>query len=156
MSAAKRREGWGTRLPGLALALVCLFLLSACSDDEEARGQVVAPPPGPRVDESVLALDVMDGVPLGITDFFLRGEVVHLWVRWERLVPPHAVEAVWLDPTGSEAASAVVTITDGATDQFTDFSLALAPSSTVGVWEVVLYLDDVLQRSHTFDVLSSP
>jgi len=139
-----------------ALGLSAILFLSSCGEDEKASGELVGPSGGPRVDESVLALDVIDGVPVGITSLFLQEDVVHLWVRWEGLAPPHETEAVWFDPIGQEVDSAVVGIANGPSDQVTDFSLELTLSSTVGRWEVALYLDGGLQRSHTFDVVDAP
>jgi hypothetical protein len=144
------------RVSYLASVLVSLLLLSSCGEDEEASGELVGPSGGPRVDESVLALGVVDGVPVGITSLFLQEDIVHLWVRWEGLAPPHETDAVWFDPIGQEVDSAVVGIADGPSDQITDFSLELTLSSTVGRWEVALYLDSALQRSHTFDVVEAP
>ena len=139
-----------------AFLLLAMLGVSSCSEDEKAAAQIVGPSGGPRVDESVLALDIVDGVPVGITYLFTLTDIVHLWVRWEGLEPPHAAEAVWFDPNGGEAASAVADIVDGPADQITDFSLDLTLGSTVGRWEVVLYLDDVLQRSLVFDVFDTP
>jgi len=144
------------QFPGFACVLLSLFLLASCGEDEKAEGQLVGPSGGPRVDESVLALDVIAGVPVGITSLFLQGDLVHLWVRWEGLEPPHETEAVWFDPYGEEVTSAVVGIAAGPADQVTDFSLELTGSSTLGRWEVALYLDGDLQRSHAFDVADAP
>ena len=116
----------------------------------------MGPSVGPRVDESLLALGVVAGAPVGITSLFERSDTVHLWVRWANLVPTHDAEAVWLDPDGMEIASAIVTISDGPTNQVTDFLLELTPSSMIGRWEVLLYLDGNLQRSHVFDVIPTP
>lgn len=144
------------QVPYLALVLISILFLSSCGEDEKASAELVGPSGGPRVDESVLALDVIDGVPVGITTLFIQEDIVHLWVRWEGLAPPHEAEAVWFDPIGEEVASAVVGIVDGPSDQVTDFSLELTPSSTLGRWEVALYLDGGLQRSHAFDVFDTP
>ena len=144
------------QVPILALMLISILLLSSCDKDEKASAELVGPSGGPQVNESVLALDVIDGVPVGITNDFLQEEFVHLWVRWESLAPPHDAEAVWLDPIGEVVASSVVGIVDGPSDQVTDFSLELTSSSLLGRWEVVLYLDSGLQRSHAFNVFEDP
>jgi len=135
---------------------ILLLQLTSCGKDEAASGALIGPSVGPRVDESLLALGVIAGAPVGITAIFERTDEVHLWVRWANLVPTHEAEAVWLNPAGTEIAAAVVTITDGPTNQVTDFLLQLTPSSTLGRWEVLLYLDGDLQRSHVFDVIPSP
>jgi hypothetical protein len=135
------------------LAVFCsaLAALSAC-DDERVSGTIVEPLVGPRVAESLLALDVEDGVPAGITDIFQLGEFVNLWVHWENLDPPHTVEAVWNDPTfGSYATD--VELTEDVSEQVTVFTLELSGLSAPGRWEVEVYLDGEFMRSHAFLVV---
>jgi hypothetical protein len=134
------------------IALLCaLAVLGAC-DDEQVSGTVVEPLVGPRVAESLLALDVEDGVPVGITDIFSLGEFVNLWVHWERLEPPHTVEVVWNDPAFSSFATDVE-ITADVSEQVTVFTLELSGLSVTGRWEVEVYLDDEFMRSHAFLVV---
>jgi hypothetical protein len=115
-------------------------------------GGVVGPLAGPRVAESVLALDVVGGAPVGITDTFLQDESVNLWVHWQRLDPPHTVETIWIDPDGHERSNAVE-VTDGASEQVTVSRLELTTQSVTGRWTVELYIDGEFMRSHTFLVL---
>jgi hypothetical protein len=140
----------------LFLVVLPLVLVSACSKDEVASGNIVGPSTGPRVDESILALDVVGGAPVGITSIFQRNDVVHLWVRWANLLPPHQAEAVWFNPSGSEVTSSIVPIDSGPSDQVTEFLLELNSGSTYGRWQVLLYLDGALQRGHVFDVVDVP
>lgn len=126
--------------------------LAAC-DDEKASGELVGPLSGPHVAESVLALAVFEGVPVGITDTFVQDEIVHLWVHWNRLEPPHTAEAVWYDPNGDEVDASLVDILDGPAEQVAVFSLDLTPTSMTGFWEVDLWLDGEFQRSHLFEVI---
>jgi len=135
----------------LLVVLALTLAIPAC-DDESTRGDVVGPLEGPRVAESVLALDVVAGEPAGITNLFLQDEEVNLWVRWQRLEPPHDVEAVWFDPDGGER-STLLEITDRDAEQITVFTLDLTPASTLGRWEVQLFLDGGFMRSHAFQVL---
>ncbi|MGD2152320.1 MAG: hypothetical protein PVG79_03575 [Gemmatimonadales bacterium] len=136
----------------LMLVCACSVVLAAC-DDEKAAGELVGPLSGPHVAESVLALGVFQGVPVGITDTFVQDETVHLWVRWNRLEPPHTAEAVWYDPDADEVDVSVVEILDGPAEQITVFSLELTPVSTTGFWEVDLVLDGEFHRSHVFEVI---
>ncbi len=140
----------------LAAALAGVLVLTSCSDDETASGELVGPLAFPRVAESVLALDVFEGVPLGITDVFLQDEIVYLWVRWEALEPPHEVEAVWFDPSAEEVDFTVLNIDDGPPEQITVFSLDLTPFSETGFWEVEIWMDGELQCSHLFEVVPAP
>ncbi|UCC81776.1 MAG: hypothetical protein JSW46_12290 [Gemmatimonadota bacterium] len=136
------------------LPLVCAWaaLLAAC-DDEKASGELIGPLSGAHVAESVLALGVFEGVPVGITDTFVQDEIVHLWVRWNKLEPPHDAEAVWYDPNGNEVDVSLVEILDGPAEQITVFSLDLTPVSLTGFWEVDLWLDGEFHRSHLFEVI---
>jgi hypothetical protein len=135
------------------LAAFCsvLALLSAC-DDERVSGTVVEPLVGPRVAESLLALDVENGVPAGITDIFRLGEFVNLWVHWENLDPPHTVEVVWNDPALASFATDVE-LTANVSEQVTVFTLELSGLSATGRWEVEVYLDGEFMRSHAFLVV---
>lgn len=135
-----------------ALLGACILSLNGCAD-ESASGSVVGPLAGPRVAESVLALDVLNGVPLGITETFAQGEVVNLWVHWESLEPPHTAQAVWFDPAGNEEAFTVLDIDDPAREQVTVFTLQLTAFSELGRWDAELFLDDELMRSHSFLVV---
>ncbi len=140
------------RAPLLPLAFIGALALVGC-DEEKAASELVGPLAGPRVGESVLALAVFEGLPVGITDTFIRDEIVHLWVRWEQLEPPHVAEAIWLDPDGDVVDSSVLDISDGPAEQITVFTLELTPASQVGPWEVELWLDREFQRSHIFQVV---
>ncbi|UCC48468.1 MAG: hypothetical protein JSV41_13570 [Gemmatimonadota bacterium] len=138
----------------LALACALVPLLAGC-EDEEASGIVVGPLAGPRVAESVLALAVVDGVPVGITTIFEQGEVVNLWVHWEALQPPHVAEAVWFDAFADDVDATTLEIRGRAAEQVTVFSLELTSFSQTGRWGVELYLDGELQRSHAFHVVEA-
>ena len=138
----------------LPLVCACAVALAAC-DDEKASGELVGPLSGAHVAESVLALAVFEGVPSGITDTFVQDEIVHLWVRWNRLEPPHDAEAVWYDPNGDEVDVSLVEILDGPAEQITVFSLDLTPLSDTGFWEVEIWMDGERQRSHLFEVVQT-
>lgn len=136
-----------------AAVLAGLLLLAGC-DDEEITGQVAPNLVGPRVAESLLALEVVDGIPIGITDVFRRDEFVNLWVHWEDLEPPHRVDVAWFDPFRSIGETGV-DLTESAREQVTVFTLELTPQSSTGRWEVAVYLDDELMRSHAFLVVEA-
>jgi len=142
------------RTRSLAATVLGVVLLSACAD-EKAGSELVGPLAGPRVAESVLALGIWEGVPVGITDTFVPGEIVHLWVRWEKLEPPHVAEAVWINPSDDIVDTSVLDIDDGPAEQITVFTLDLSGMSPEGDWEVELWLDDEFHRSHLFFVWSS-
>lgn len=141
-------------LPALLAAILAGMLSISGCDDEEITGQVAPNLVGPRVAESLLALDVVDGIPLGITDVFRQDEFVNLWVHWEDLEPPHRVDVAWFDPFRSIGETGV-DLTESAREQVTVFTLELTPQSATGRWEVAVYLDDALMRSHAFLVVEA-
>lgn len=140
------------RFPRPSVAILAGLLALTSCDDEEITGQVAPNLVGPRVAESLLALEVVDGIPIGITDVFRQDEFVNLWVHWEDLEPPHRVDVAWFDPSGSIGETGV-DLTESAREQVTVFTLDLTPVSSTGRWEVAVYLDDELMRSHAFLVV---
>lgn len=143
------------RIERLVPVLAVLVAAAACGS-ERASGELLGPLAGPRVAGSELCLAVVDGRPVAITDLFERSDDVHLWVHWENLEPPHAVEAVWFNPSGSEVESTIIDIPAGPSERVTVFRLELAPGSALGRWQVELHLDGDFMRSHAFDVVPSP
>jgi hypothetical protein len=135
----------------VALACAALLALSGC-EEERVTGTVAEPLVGPRVAESLLALNVEDGIPIGITDVFRLDEYVNLWVHWESLDPPHTVEVVWYDPAFSSFATDLE-LEARAPEQVTVFTLELTGLSATGRWEVEVYLDGEFMRSHAFLVV---
>ncbi len=133
--------------------VVLLALAVAACADEKATGNVAGPLVGPRIIESQLALEVIDGAPAGITDIFALEEFVNLWIHWGGLEPPHEVEAVWWDPLDNNV-STTLDITEDAPEQVTVFTLELVQFSVTGRWEVEVYLDGVFMRSILFNVVS--
>jgi hypothetical protein len=137
----------------LAAIAVLGMALTACEDDPQTSGEIVGPLVGPRIAESQLALDIVDGAPAGITDIFFRGDFVNLWVHWTALEPPHEVEAVWWDPLDNFFPT-TLDITENVAEQVTVFTLELSDQSTAGRWEVEIYIDGEFMRSHIFDVVT--
>jgi hypothetical protein len=137
------------------LAAVCLGVLALTScEDSNVSGIVVGPLVGPRVQESQLALDIVDGAPLGITDIFVIGEYVNLWVHWIDLDPPHRVDVKWYDSLGAVFETGV-DLTQNVSEQVTIFTLEMSEFAPVGRWEVEVYMDDELMRSHIFIVVDA-
>jgi hypothetical protein len=135
----------------VAFACAALLTLSGC-EEERVSGTIAEPLVGPRVAESLLALSVEDGIPIGITDVFRLNEYVNLWVHWESLDPPHTVEVVWYDPALSSFATDLE-LEARASEQITVFTLDLTDLSVTGRWEVEVYLDGEFMRSHAFLVV---
>lgn len=137
------------------VGLALLASVAAGCETERSSGSTFDPLLGPRVAESVLCLDVIDGQPVGITDLFEQGEEVHLWVRWENLEPPHVVEAIWYDPLGDEVDATLLDLGGTRSERVTAFRLNLTFRSEPGRWDVELWLDEEFVRSHAFVVVET-
>lgn len=142
---------WEVSTRSFVILSLAVLTLSSC-DDERVSGEVIGPLSGPRVAESVLALEVIDGAPVGITDVFATGERVNLWIHWEELVPPHTVEVVWFDPFGDSFVSEV-DVRGRASEQVTVSTLELTQISPTGRWDAEIFLDQEFMRSHVFLVV---
>ncbi len=141
------------KLREFAVIGVLGLALTGCEDDTQTSGEIVGPLVGPRIAESQLALDIVDGAPAGMTDLFFRGDFVNLWVPWIALEPPHEVEALWWDPLDNNFPT-VLDITENVAEQVTVFTLELSEFAPAGRWEVEVYIDGEFMRSHIFDVVS--
>ncbi|NIR43350.1 MAG: hypothetical protein GWN99_05370 [Gemmatimonadetes bacterium] len=140
------------RLRYLVLASALVLGSSAC-DDTSSSGVVVGPLVGPRVVESQLAMDVIDGAPAGITDIFAPGDFVNLWIHWAELDPPHVVDVIWFDPS-DQSFETTLDLTEDVSEQVTVFTLELGDFAPTGRWEVEIFIDGEFMRSHLFLVLS--
>lgn len=139
------------RLRTLALGSVIAFALTACEESPTTTGNIAGPLEGPRVAESYLALDVVDGAPAAITDSFTLDDIVNLWIHWTDLDPPHEIEIVWWDPLDNDY-STTLQLTENVAEQVTVFTLQFGAQAATGRWEVEIWIDGEFMRSLLFDV----
>ncbi len=128
---------------------IFLFLLNTACEKTPKSGGESWQPVGPYIVESVLSRDVVDGYPAGITNEFYIGDTVHLWVQWENVADTHYVEARFWDPSGNLADSVILSLVPSER-LITTFFYILTPFSSIGEWEVGIFLDGQFQRSHLF------
>ena len=110
----------------------------------------------PTIIDSVLATDVFDDRPDGITTTFVVDvdDKVFLWILWSNVEKRHTVEVSWfspdddLDETPFWSEEKPLTSTTG--DKITWFYMDLPDNR--GDWFVQVYLDDLFERSHWFRV----
>lgn len=132
-----------------------MITLSGCSETSSGgSGLTSVGRDEPTIVDSVLAIDVFEDRPDGITtDFFAdANDRVYLWILWANVAKQHTVEVSWFSPDDDLEDppfwNEKQTLTSTTGDTITWFYIDL-PDDT-GEWFVEIYLDDLFERSHVF------
>ncbi|MDE0013215.1 MAG: hypothetical protein OXU36_18875 [Candidatus Poribacteria bacterium] len=132
-----------------------MIALSGCSETSSGgSGLTDVGRDEPTIVDSVLAIDVFEDRPDGITtDFFAdANDRVYLWILWANVAKQHTVEVSWFSPDDDLEDppfwNEKQTLTSTTGDKITWFYIDL-PDDT-GEWFVEIYLDDLFERSHVF------
>lgn len=142
----------------LATFIILLVIIANGCESKSGGGAVVNPINEPMILDSVLAINVHEDRPDGITDvFFSDGDQIYLWVYWINVEDDHTVEVQWFSPEEDvddepywrENKSFISRTGQQITWFFID-----KPSSGFeeGEWFVEIYLDDNFERMHIFTV----
>ena len=126
--------------------------------DEAGSGSSDILPAEPTILDSALAINLLDDRPDGITTSFLSGDDrIYLWVLWTNVEGRHTARVEWftpnqeLDESPFRAGDEVFASATGA--QITWFFIDPPDGEfSIGEWRVVVYLDDLFERSHIFFV----
>lgn len=112
----------------------------------------------PAILDAVLAVDLIDDRPVGITDtFFESSDRIYLWIYWAAVEGRHTAEVSWYspeqdvdDPPFRDDAES---FTSSTGDQITWFFID-RPSGGFpdGEWSVDIFLDGLFERSIFFAV----
>ena len=146
------------KYPSFLLVLFLVLVISSCGDDKNGAGVSTNLLRGEGiVADSVLAINVSQDRPDGITDlFFSDSERIFLWLYWTNVTGTYTVKVRWFSPTEG--------LDDPPYDEeeirfSSDFQhitwFYINPKSggfSLGEWFVEIFLDDVFERSHTFTV----
>ncbi len=140
----------------LGIVLLPLMIaLSGCSETSSGgSGFTDVGRDEPTIVDSVLAIEVFEDRPDGITTSFVAGvnERVYLWILWASVAKQHTVEVSWYSPDDDLEDppfwSEQQTLTSTTGEKITWFYIDL-PDDT-GEWLVDIYLDDLFERSHIF------
>ena len=145
-------------IPYFTLGIVLLplmIVLSSCSETSSGgSGLTDVGRDEPTIVDSVLAIDIFEDRPDGITtDFFAdANDRVYLWILWANVTKQHTVEVSWFSPDDDLEDppfwNEKQTLTSTTGDKITWFYIDL-PDDT-GEWFVEIYLDDLFERSHVF------
>jgi len=150
-------QPWKNILIVLAVLLPIPFL-SGC-EARSGGGAVVTPMRDePAIVDSVMAIDVHEDRPNGITNvFFSDDEQIYLWIYWINVEGRNKVEVRWFspdeevdDPPYWEETQSFTSTTG---QQITWFFID-KPSGgfTKGDWSVEIFLNDNFERTHIFTV----
>ena len=142
----------------LGITLLPLMIaLSSCSETSSGgSGFTDIGRDEPTIVDSVLATDVFDDRPDGITTTFVVDvdDHVFLWMLWSNVENRHTVEVSWFSPDddldGPPFWSEEKPLTSTTGDKITWFYIDLPDNR--GDWFVQVYLDDLFERSHWFRV----
>lgn len=112
----------------------------------------------PAILDAVLAVDLIDDRPVGITDtFFESSDRIYLWIYWAAVEGRHTAEVSWYSPAQDlddpPFRDDNESFTSSTGDQITWFFID-RPSGgfTDGEWSVDIYLDGLFERSIFFRV----
>ena len=112
----------------------------------------------PAILDAVLAVDLIDDRPVGITDtFFASSDRIYLWIYWAAVEGRHTAAVSWYSPAQDLDAPPfredAESFTSSTGDQITWFFID-RPSGgfTDGEWSVDIYLDELFERSIFFRV----
>lgn len=144
---------------GCVLAIISILIISNGCGEGEGGSSTVSPVRGePAILDSVLAENVYEDRPDGITNlFFDDSDKIYLWVYWTNVEGRHEVVVEWYspeegadDPPYREERQPFNSPTG---QQITWFYLD-KPSGgfTDGEWFVEIYLDDGFERMHIFTI----
>ena len=126
--------------------------------DETGSGSSDILPGEPTILDSALAINLLDDRPDGVTTSFLSGDDrIYLWLLWTNVEGRHTAGVEWftpnqeLDESPFRAEDEVFSSATG--EQITWFFIdPPAGEFPAGEWRVVVYLDDLFERSHIFFV----
>ncbi len=108
----------------------------------------------PTIVDSVLAINVFEERPDGITDNFFAevNEEIFLWILWNNIEESHKVKVSWFSPEGDlddpPYWEAEQTFTSTTGEKITWFYIE--NPGDLGEWFVEIYLDGLFERSHIF------
>lgn len=134
-----------------------IFLIALCSivgcDSPEAGGGTVSPNATETyIIDAVLCTSIEINRPAHITNIFLPGERVNLWVHWANVKIRQTVTAEWYDPDGYKVSEYSITFQGREDRQISICYIDTHRTSKTGEWLVKIYLDDIFMRSYLFSI----
>ena len=136
------------------------IIFGGCDETPSGGSGSINPLKGePAILDSVLAFNVTDNRPDGITDTFFSkvSERIHLWIYWTNVQGRHTVEVRWFSPEEDledpPFRADTETFSSSTGEQITWFFVDRPTTGfPEGEWWVEIYLDGLFERSHVFVV----
>jgi len=140
--------------PKNVLVIILFFsLILSCSDSEKESGITTPSDIDPYIIDAVLCIDVINGIPVGITEIFIEDDIIHIWIEWDNIYDRNTVAVNWINPDGEIDTNDSVTFTSKGGRKVTWFSLKPGKPVKKGFWEVEILLNDNFMRSYLFEIV---
>ncbi len=134
-----------------ALLVVSIFI-AGCSGNKGVVGGESFTEEGPVLVDATLSLDIINGRPRGVTDYFYFDDTVNVYTLWQNVKDTDDVSFYFYDPGGNLQDSFIINLFPG---EFSTAFVSYVPSHIEGDWEVVIYLGEDFQRSLLFTLSQS-
>jgi len=144
---------------GCVLAILSVvIILNGCSEGGGGGSGVSPVRDEPAILDSVLAVNVFNDRPDGITElFFDDSKEIYLWIYWTNVEGRHEVVVNWYSPDEGEDDppywDELQSFNSPSGQQITWFYLNNPSGGFIeGEWFAEIYLDDEFERMHIFTV----
>jgi len=135
------------------ISLIALGVTVGCKE-AKTGGDVVSPNmTDTYIIDAVLCVSIEDNKPVSITNFFLVGERINLWIHWANVKTGQIIRTTWHDPSNKQIGESSIIFQAREDRQISISYIDLNRASTAtGEWLVKVFLDDVFVRSYLFTV----
>lgn len=128
-----------------------MFLLG-CNNKSGVVGGESNVESGPILIDAVLCLNIIDGQPARITEYFYYNDTVNVYTLWENVEDTGHVYFYFISPDGIVRDSSLLLLYPS---RFSTCITSYIPKNIEGEWEVLIYLNDTFKRSMLFTLTSS-
>jgi hypothetical protein len=128
------------------------FCFISCDKSDSVSNVVVPGDNDPYIIDAALCVRIENNLPYGITNYFILGKDVYLWVHWANVTKDQKVIVEWRNPDDNKEAESSVTFQSTTNKQVTLHKLNLSAFAKTGEWQVKIYLNNSFMRSYYFNV----
>ena len=128
------------------------FSLISCGNSDSVSNVIVPGENDAYIIDAALCVRTENNLPYGITNYFIRGNDVYLWIHWANVTKDQKVVIEWRTPNDSKESESSVTLQSTTTKQITIHRLGLSSFASTGEWQVKIYLNNAFMRSYYFNV----
>lgn len=126
---------------------IVLVLFAGCSQNKGVVGGESFTEEGPVLVDATLSLEIINGRPRAITDYFYFNDTVNVYTLWENVKDTNEVSFYFFTPNGDLRDSFLIPLLPG---EFSSVFVSYVPPHIEGDWEVAVYLGETFQRSLIF------